>query len=59
MACNGEIYNYKELIQDHELPVKGNSDCEVILWLYIKYGFKKMIELINGEFAIDIIDIKK
>lgn len=59
MASNGEIYNYKELIKEHDLPVKTHSDCEVILWLYIKYGFKKMLELINGEFAIDVIDIKK
>lgn len=59
MACNGEIYNYKELIKEHDLPVKTHSDCEVILWLYVKYGFEKMINLLNGEFAIDLIDIKK
>ncbi len=59
MACNGEIYNYKELIEEYQLPVKTHSDCEVILWLYIKFGFQKMLSLLNGEFAIDVIDIKK
>lgn len=59
MACNGEIYNYKELTKEHDLPVRTTSDCEVIIWLYIKYGFKKMVELLNGEFAIDIMDVKK
>lgn len=59
MACNGEIYNFAELIQEHQLPVKTGSDCEVILWLYIKYGIQKTLDLMNGEFAIFIIDIKK
>lgn len=59
MACNGEIYNYKELIKEHDLKPKTHSDCEVILLLYVKYGFEKMINLINGEFAINVIDIKK
>lgn len=59
MICNGEIYNYRELIKEHELPVKTSSDCEVILWLYLKYGMEKMINLLNGEYALSIIDVKK
>jgi asparagine synthase (glutamine-hydrolysing) len=35
--CNGEIYNFKELIQNHELDINTNSDCLVIPKLYIKY----------------------
>ena len=30
LICNGEIYNYKELIKEYDLQVKTNSDCEVI-----------------------------
>lgn len=56
LCCNGEIYNYKELIKEHNLPVKTPSDCEVILCLYLKYGIDKTIELINGEFAFMIYD---
>ena len=31
LVCNGEIYNYTELIREHELEVKTQSDCEVLL----------------------------
>ena len=34
--CNGEIYNFKELIKNHELDINNNSDCLVIPKLYIK-----------------------
>ena len=51
MSCNGEIYNYKELIEDHELRLNSLSDCEVILWLFVKYGIDKTVKLLNGEFA--------
>lgn len=56
VGCNGEIYNYKELIKEHNLPVKTGSDCEVILWLYVNYGIEKTLELINGEFAFFVFD---
>lgn len=59
MSCNGEIYNYKELIEDHELRLNSLSDCEVILWLFVKYGIEKTVKLINGEFAFYIICIDK
>lgn len=59
VACNGEIYNYKELIEEHDLNQESKSDCEVILWLYLKYGMEKTIELMNGEYALCIIDISK
>lgn len=59
MICNGEIYNYKELIVMHKLVVKSNSDCEVILLLYEKYGFQKTIEMLDGVFACVLHDSKK
>ena len=55
MMCNGEIYNYKKLIEEHNLNIDSNSDCAVIIPLYIKYGFRKMVELIHGEFAIILV----
>jgi asparagine synthase (glutamine-hydrolysing) len=59
LSCNGEIYNFEELIKEHELPVKSHSDCEVILHLYLKYGVQKTIDLLNGEFAVFIFDLLK
>lgn len=52
---NGEIYNYKNLIQSENIPYHGKSDGEVILPLYKKYG-PEFFKLINGMFAIFIYD---
>ena len=39
LICNGEIYNYKELYQLMlGFAPKTNSDCEVIIYLYMRYG---------------------
>ena len=54
-TCNGEIYNYKELIAKYELPATITNDCMVILQLYLKMdgpAFEKcMTEELKGEFA--------
>jgi len=55
LICNGEIYNYKTLIKEHELDT--NSDCHVILDLYLKYGAENTIRKLDGEFAFIILDI--
>ncbi len=62
LICNGEIYNYKELIEDFELPSTIRSDCAVILHLYYKFlKANKLGEFYNlfqhkikGEFAFNI-----
>ena len=56
---NGEIYNYKELITNENLNTKefkSNSDGEIILFLFKKYG-KDFVTKLNGMFAIAIIDL--
>ena len=58
IVFNGEIYNYQELKQ--ELVETGisfisNSDTEVLLYLYIKYG-KESLDKLNGFFAFSIFD---
>ena len=67
--CNGEIYNFKELIKNHELDINNNSDCLVIPKLYIKYtdsNIDKFINLfvhnkdsIKGEFAFILLEFDK
>ena len=57
--CNGEIYNYKELINTHKLTVESHSDCAVIPEMFIKYGIEKTVKLMNGEFSFTIIKINK
>ena len=60
LAANGEIYNHldlkKELVNEYQF--KTNSDCEVILALYEKYGCD-FIDKLNGIFAFAIYDIDK
>lgn len=54
---NGEIYNYKELKRVHNLECKTNSDTEVILRLYQKYGISSF-GLLDGMFAFALWDTK-
>jgi len=57
LLCNGEIYNYKKLIEKYKLATK--SDCHVILDLYlIKEDITNTIKELDGEFAFILIDIK-
>ncbi len=56
LAVNGEIYNHRELraeFPDYEFLTQ--SDCEVILALYRRYG-KDFLEKLNGIFAFALYD---
>ena len=58
LICNGEIYNYKELIRDYNLNVTSGSDCEVILHLYHLFG-NECIKKLDGEFSFILYDNEK
>ena len=45
LICNGEIYNHKELIEKNKFVTYSNSDCEVILYLYEKYGIDETLKM--------------
>ena len=53
LICNGEIYNYKELIDKYNLKDEylTNSDCEIIIHLYLKIGLIDTLKELNGHFA--------
>ena len=55
LVCNGEIYNYKELIQKYNLKMNTQSDCEVIPALYEKFG-DECVKMLDGEFAFILYD---
>lgn len=59
VMCNGEIYNYKNLIKTFNLKCTTNSDCEVICKLYEIMGVADMCKLLDGVFAGCIYDKKK
>jgi len=56
LICNGEIYNYKDLINKIKYTPKSNSDCEVLIPLLIYHNFiiNEFINDINGEFSLVI-----
>ena len=56
LMCNGEIYNFRKLINENKFNTKSNSDCEVILHMYKKYGIEKTIKSLDGVFAFILID---
>tara|TARA_Y100001935_G_scaffold255642_1_gene270382 strand:- start:75 stop:1736 length:1662 start_codon:yes stop_codon:yes gene_type:complete len=56
-VCNGEIYNYKSLAHDYNIVLITDSDCEIIIQLYIKFGIEKTIKLLDGVFSFFIYDI--
>lgn len=56
VICNGEIYNYKELYaMNPDFIPTTQSDCEIILHLYLKYKYN-FVKYLNGEFAFIIYD---
>ena len=52
LTVNGEIYNHLDFRNDNTLNYnyKTNSDCEVIIPLYNKYG-DSLLDKLNGIFA--------
>lgn len=56
LICNGEIYNYKELYEMMEVEPTSGSDCEVIIYLYIKYGIEQTLQLLDGVFSFALLD---
>lgn len=81
LIINGEIYNWEKLRAEQDIQESGqknnyqyksNSDCEVLLPMFLKYivsdsytqdeelfqvGLKEMISRLDGEFAFAIYDI--
>ena len=58
LICNGEIYNYKELYRMMDITPNTDSDCEVILHLYKKYGIEETLQLLDGVFSFILIDYR-
>ncbi len=61
MICNGEIFNYKELIVKYGLEdvYKSGSDCEIILHLIEKIGLDACCNELDGEYAFVVYDEKE
>ena len=55
LSFNGELFNYKELINRYNLSVQTSTDTEVLLQLWEKFGVK-CLTLLDGFFAFAIWD---
>lgn len=59
LMCNGEIYNYHTLLNEEEFndkDLESNSDVEIIMPLYIKYGLEETLNKINGDYSFIITE---
>ena len=59
LVCNGEIYNYKQLYRLMNVEPTTQSDCEVIIHCYQKFGIKYTLDVLDGVFAFVLIDNQK
>ena len=58
LICNGEIYNFRALIQEFglESEYKSGSDCEIIIHLYRKIGIHETLCRLDGVFGFVLHD---
>ena len=56
LICNGEIYNFRELFAQLNIEPQTNSDCEIIIHLYKRYGIEYTLSLLDGVFGFVLYD---
>jgi asparagine synthase (glutamine-hydrolysing) len=58
LICNGEIYNFRQLISEFglEAEYKSGSDCEIIIHLYRKIGIHDTLRRLDGVFGFVLHD---
>ena len=59
LICNGEVYNYKQLYNELGINGKTDSDCEIIIHMYEKFGIEYTLENIDGYFGFVLYDKNK
>ncbi|MBL0356323.1 MAG: asparagine synthase (glutamine-hydrolyzing) [Chitinophagaceae bacterium] len=60
LTLNGEIYNafdFTDELKASGFQFKSTTDTEVVLYLYLKYGFEGMVTRLNGMFSIVVVDL--
>jgi len=57
LICNGEIYNYKKLYSYMNISSpETDSDCEVIIHLFVRYGIHHTLTMIDGVYSFILYD---
>jgi len=60
IMCNGEIYNYKDLMKEYNIQLeKEHNDISIIFPLFesLNYNFTHLNRLLNGEYSLTIIKV--
>lgn len=60
VVCNGEVYGFERFRKElsSEYSFKSDSDCEILLPLYEKYGCS-MFAMLDAEFACVLYDARE
>jgi len=60
IVCNGEIYNWRKLYDILEIKeARTESDSEVIVHLYKRFGIDYTLQALDGVFAFVLVDTNK
>tara|TARA_B100000700_G_C15035726_1_gene852700 strand:+ start:555 stop:2186 length:1632 start_codon:yes stop_codon:yes gene_type:complete len=59
LICNGEIYNHKTLSEKYNFKTETNSDCEIIIHMFAKFGMNRTCRELDGVFALSLYDKKE
>lgn len=60
--CNGEIYNWRSLQEEHGISqLNSESDCEILGPLYTRFthNLTSFFRSLDGVFALTIVDLSK
>ncbi|XP_033639717.1 asparagine synthetase [glutamine-hydrolyzing]-like [Asterias rubens] len=56
VLCNGEIYNHRTLQKQFDLQYLTESDCEILIHLYVRGGAEYAASMLDGVFAFCLLD---
>ena len=60
LIANAEIYNFEKLIEKYEFnDYQSESDCEIIIHMYKKFGIERTLKELDGVFAFVLYDKKE
>ncbi len=63
LICNGEVFNHRKLAAKYNITTYTDSDCEIIIHLYIHFGrdenaLRRLLEELSAEFSFVMYDAK-
>ncbi|XP_050520193.1 asparagine synthetase [glutamine-hydrolyzing] [Daktulosphaira vitifoliae] len=59
MVCNGEIFNWRQLGEQHGFQYETKCDVEGVLQLYGAFGIDETVKQLDAEYAFCLVDSQK